>query len=203
MKHLAAILALVIGASFFTTCKKGKDDPAFSLLTRKARLAGDWTVESGTVSFTYLFRPDPPYNELYSFTGSDLKLNTTEFNQTPTIYVGKYLLNLTFKKDGSFSLTETITGTSVSAFSASGTWNFTSGVGKAKNKDGVILRINSVTGGESDGHLFNRFGTELTYSIAGLRNKKLSLESSGLVYQAGNGDKISYGSQYTFKARGN
>ena len=202
MKHFTTLLALVICASLFTTCKKGKDDPSISFRTRKARLTGDWTMTKGTVALSYFYNPDPPYNELFSFNGSDMTLNTTETTQQPIIYVGKYFLFLSIKKDGKFSLTETITGTSVSTFKASGTWNFTSGVGEAKNKEGVVLKIEDVTGGESDEHLFNRFGMELTYKITELRHKELALESDGQIYMAQNGDHISYGSQYTFKAQG-
>jgi hypothetical protein len=200
MKKLAALMALAACALLFTTCKKGKDDPMISLLTRKARVVGDWRLTKGSVSLTWLESQGSGYNELFTFEGSEMSVHTTESSGPPIIYVGKYVLSLNFKKDGTFTLTETITGMTASSFAASGTWNFTSGVGKAKNKDGIVLQITQVTRGDNDGHLFNKLGMEFTYKITELRNKKMALEADTEIYHTQDGDNITYSSRYTFEA---
>lgn len=40
---------LAVGATQFTGCKKGEEDPGLSFRSRKGRLAGDWTVNSFTM----------------------------------------------------------------------------------------------------------------------------------------------------------
>jgi hypothetical protein len=198
MKKLAALMALAVCAMFLTTCKKGKDDPAFSLLTRKARLTGEWQLTRGNASITY---PDPDldliFNEYYVFDGSSVSLNMTETGQPPIIYTGKYGVALSIKKDGTFTLTETLVS---NMFYASGTWNFTSGVGKAKNKDGVLFKITNLTSGKSNTHLFNQADMEFSYKIIELRNKKIVLEGDVDLYRYPAGkDYASYSSHYEFK----
>jgi hypothetical protein len=42
--YLAPILLLFIAIGSITSCKKGEDDPAISLRSRKARFANTWTL---------------------------------------------------------------------------------------------------------------------------------------------------------------
>lgn len=198
MKKLSALAVLAACILLFSTCKKGKDDPAISLLSRKARLAGEWQITRGSVSITY---PNPAlntvYNEYYAFDGTNVTINMTESGQIPTIYISKYLLTLNIKKDGTFTLTETA---GVSKLSASGTWNFTSGVGKAKNKDGVIFKITDLASGKSSAHLFSQSHLEFSYKINELRNKKLVLEGDLDLYRyPAEKDYTSYSSRYELK----
>ncbi|MDI1354736.1 MAG: hypothetical protein PSX36_07450 [bacterium] len=52
MKKLLIVLCALafISASFFTSCKKYEDGPAISLRTKKARLQGDWQLESFSIN---------------------------------------------------------------------------------------------------------------------------------------------------------
>ena len=43
---LIALLISFTGSLFLTSCKKGEDDPFFSLYTRKMRVTGDWKLKS-------------------------------------------------------------------------------------------------------------------------------------------------------------
>jgi len=45
MKKTTLFLAVLIIIFFFGSCGKYEDGPAFSLLTKKARLTGEWQVE--------------------------------------------------------------------------------------------------------------------------------------------------------------
>ncbi|MDD4575741.1 MAG: hypothetical protein PHI36_04870, partial [Bacteroidales bacterium] len=45
MKNYKIILLLLaVFATTFSACKKGEDDPALSLRSRKARVAGEWKM---------------------------------------------------------------------------------------------------------------------------------------------------------------
>lgn len=52
MKKLitALCLAALVSTTVLTSCKKYEDGPAFSLLTKKARLTGDWKIDNYTVN---------------------------------------------------------------------------------------------------------------------------------------------------------
>lgn len=45
-KITLSVLATIVLAVSITSCKKGKDDPGFTLLSRKARVAGEWKITS-------------------------------------------------------------------------------------------------------------------------------------------------------------
>ena len=60
MKMLIGALALTLSGAAFAAeppapkkecccCKKGEDDPVFSLRTRKARVEGKWTIQTGSL----------------------------------------------------------------------------------------------------------------------------------------------------------
>ena len=48
LRCLAAIVLLAIITALFPACKKGENDPAFSLRSRKSRISGELTMESAT-----------------------------------------------------------------------------------------------------------------------------------------------------------
>jgi hypothetical protein len=54
MKKLTkAVLAILVVASSITACKKGEGDPAISLRSRAARVAGEWTIDSQEIKSDY------------------------------------------------------------------------------------------------------------------------------------------------------
>ena len=164
---------LVFCSLLFSNCKKGKDDPSISLLSRKTRLTGEWNMTRGNANFTYRESGQPTINQAFSFQGASLTLNETETSGPPIIYTGSYTLWLKMGQKGEFEMTENLNG---SIFSASGTWNFTGKVGENKNKEEVVFIINSVRTGASNEHLFNKLRTEFTYKL-------IALHIIGLVHQ--------------------
>ena len=119
------------------------------------------------------------YNESYTFDGSNVKVNVTSPNN-PVVYTGKYSLLLDITKDGKFSFEESLAG---SKLSASGTWNFNTGIGEEKRKESVIFSIGEVAQGDINGYnLFNRSCAGFLYKIKELRNKKIVINSSGKIY---------------------
>ncbi len=118
---LTAFLAL-------NCCKKGDDDPAISLLSRKARICGKWKLaemKSNVLCFNSVFS--------YDFNGKTI----TGMDDGVTIS-GPYSEELEIKKDGTFEqvTTGSVTGqgeTIPMNRKASGIWYFA-----GKNKDSEI-----------------------------------------------------------------
>lgn len=173
----------------FNSCKKGEGDPAIFLRSRKARLCGDWRLVSGTVSFN-----SDSYARKYDFDGSNFTQYDTYTGGYPVVYKGKYVLNLSIKKDGTFRLNE---AAGSNALDASGTWRFNSGVGKRKSKESVIFEITEINHGKmSEGHVFNNNASSFSYSLKGLKNKELQLEAYELLQSNSGADEISQNSYF-------
>ena len=188
MTYVKLASVLLISLMVFSECKKGEDDPKISLRTRKARLAGEWRLVSGSASMT-----TDGYNEAYVFDGSNVKYTTTLYYPVSA----KYVLNLTILKDGTFTFKEFLFG---STLEASGTWNFNAGVGKTKKKEQVNFSIDDVQSGYTYGYnLFNRYEVSFVYTIRELRNKRLVINSSGKIYQNSKGKYITLSTDYIFQ----
>ncbi len=180
---------------FFSNCKKGPEDPEFSIRTRKQRLTGEWSMKSGNASITHLSTTDPPFNQNLTFNGSKVELNETENSSVGIIYIFPYSLVLNIKRDGTFNFRE-MYGSNL--LEANGRWNFEYGSGKSKNKEEVKFEIEEVTKGLTVGHVFNEQRTIFTYKLVQLMNKDLKIESLIKTYINANGDRTTYTNRYTF-----
>lgn len=190
MKYIFKAFILIAGLVLcFAGCKKGEDDPAVSLRTRKARLAGEWRLISGKAS-----RTAEGYNESFTFDGSSMKVNVTSYY--PVVYTGKYSLGLTIKKDGSFTFKENFAG---GILDGKGVWNFNTGVGEDKKKEAVIFTIDKVDHGYTADNMFNRYSVNFIYKIKELRNKKLVIYSAGKVYVDTKGNYVTLSTEYVFQ----
>jgi len=156
-----AFLMLAVGGVMLVTpsCKKGENDPALSLSSRKARISGEWNVASYEATTS-------------DVDGTDLDKTTTSFDGTnvtstwsstsggtTTLGTGSdvitvSLADMMINKDGSYEIhwnqvsvnTQTIFGfvvvtTTTSTNTEMGSWSF---VGKAKvdeykNKERVVM----------------------------------------------------------------
>jgi hypothetical protein len=167
-----------------TACKKGVDDPAFSLLSRKARMAGSWQLSSAHLKVNGTAAGKISTYE-YDVKGSDLTLTVTTAGSS-TVYVTQFSLTVNMSKDGSFDFNEKLGSSEIKA---SGRWSFNSGAGESKKKADVVYVLETVQeGATTDGFLFNRLNTNFEYFIRELRSKKLVLETSSFVYINANGD---------------
>lgn len=122
MKNLKIALLLVLAAAFvLPACKKGENDPFLSLLSRKARVVGEWELKSGTITYngTTVTYPQPNYTQTFEFKG-----------------------------DHTYSITEVDNGsTSVEQ----GSWAFSGAAKDLdlKNKEALLLYSTSYTSGSS------------------------------------------------------
>lgn len=155
------VIMLAAAALIFATpsCKKGENDPFLSLLSRRARISGDWILSaymsestwsdgSGDSSTSSAESTDgKTLTTSYSYTSSG---TTTTWTSTTTIDDASWTIN----KDGTYSMTMNTTtvttqdlgggwsqtDTETEKSSESGSWSF---VGKAKdeykNKERVVF----------------------------------------------------------------
>jgi len=132
------IVALMAATTVpFSGCKKGEGDPGISFRSRKARIAGEWTVTKGSGTSV-----DDQSNTTVIWTMEGTTLTTTitvgtNPSATTTLTFDHKII---IDKDGTWSSTynESTTGYS-QAVTESGTWNFTGGVGDSKNKSQVVM----------------------------------------------------------------
>jgi hypothetical protein len=172
---LSMVISIVMPA-----CKKGEDDPFISLRSRKSRVAGEWKVESKE-DLKNIMVSSPSQNidavEKTSISGSSYSNVYTDAvgSNTKTGTVNTY--NMNFDKDGNFSSVfelqkVNVLGTppfetretTVTRIENSGTWNFLSNVGDAKNKEYLSLSTNKSTTTETITTVDPSFPTQVSTS---------------------------------------
>lgn len=144
---LATILVL-------PSCKKGDGDPFFSLLSRKARLAGEWQVTSLTQTYSYTNKEVST-----TFDGSSKSVTYTVKDTTITIplpsphdstydykteqkYSGSIIYN--FEKSGTYYYRETFKNDNTfqtENIECDGLWYFTGGNKATGYKDKELLGL--------------------------------------------------------------
>ncbi len=172
----------------FVSCKKGDGDPFLSLLSRKARVTGDWKVSSLTSTLKYK-------NQVYETTYDGLKkkvvhtVKDTSINGTVTNYVTTQTFtgetHTDYKKDGSYYYTETFqndsTGNSIT-IEINGDWYFMGGNSQNGYKDKELLAM-QVTDyiynpniGNDYTTIYQGANTLDVYEIYQLKNKEIILK---------------------------
>jgi hypothetical protein len=196
MKKSHPLLLLFVMLSL-VQCKKGEEDPSFTLKSRGKRLEGEWRMGSGYASFTYNYQS--AYNESWSFDGVNFRLNTTE-SGPPVTYIGKYFLNLAIRKDGTFDFTEF---SPYGMLQCSGTWCFTQSKGKEKKKESVLFIVTATQQGYTYSGIFNRTAASFRYHLTRLANKDMTLHSDGKLGMNSDSESISCETDYKFTSHEN
>lgn len=177
-KTLLIALSGLMLTGAMTSCKKGENDPFLSLKSRKARVAGEWTV---TKSENY----DKIVNGSVTQTNTATYDGTTETNVEVTSSGGgsvsetttsTYTVKYVFEKDGTYTQTQSSAGgTTV----VSGNWLF---LGKnkdteLKNKEAIMLTILKTvvtpTGGDAETTTETGYNTNMVLTIDQLKSKEM------------------------------
>lgn len=188
------LLSLVLLSTLLLIgCKKGENDPFLSLRTRKSRVVGDWHISSGNSELSATEAGKRPYTERYIIKADDIKVIASYYAGPPITLA--YALTVSFKKEGTVDVYEKI-GTS--ECHATGTWDFSSGVGKGKSKTNLVLRISDISSGTIYNSLFCGFRTAGVYHIRELRDKKMVLEMTDQLNTDAAGYGTSIYSSFTF-----
>ncbi len=175
------------------SCRKGEDDPALTLLTRKTRVSGNWKLQQGRLILGIKDSTQNAQSYRFTFKSDSYDLskvyNGANFN-------GPSELTLSFSKKGKFSFKQTIDN---DTFEASGTWDFQGKGAGYKNKERMIIKLDNVKGYLEDYSKFNKGSANFSYRIKQLHNKLMVLEvDEELVYL----DETSFGyyitAEYTF-----
>ncbi len=144
------------------SCKKGENDPALSLKSRKARLAGEYNVDSWEMNENTVYLDGDKETVMIEIEGDKGTITLTDqpsgespIERSGTITVNE--LTYTFEKDGTWSRVIDIETTTVEdgffdvdrtevttkiSTTESGTWSFLGGQSEEfKNKERISLSI--------------------------------------------------------------
>lgn len=217
MKNIFKITLLLLIGTFFYSCKKGPEDPAISFRSRKARLTGDWvgTNYSSEINSTSANTNGQTSSTKETINSGETEISIKTESGTKTITASGTVSfhNLEITKDGDYFYSlqyntvanyndTTATGTSLTitkkvskTINKQGKWAFTGKLDGSKNKENVLLSLNSVkenttieTTTVSNGNsstVSNSIDTENIYQtgelaevwqIVQLKNKILKLE---------------------------
>ena len=139
------MIRIITSLTILSSCKKGANDPFLSLHSRKARVAGDWTLKKADGTST-----SGTSTTTSSFDGTTLTETSAGVSTKST-----YSLKYKFDKKGTYTSTLII---DTDTWDETGTWNFTSGIGKDKNKDHIIIKTLTST------HKYGSTTTTSTYT---------------------------------------
>lgn len=169
-----ALAALMIAGVSLESCKKGEGDPFLSLKSRKARVAGEWTVSAGegkdvssSITSTWTYNGTVKTTTVGSASAEDKFTETYEFEKD-----GKF----TYKhvdNNGSTATTDTWTGT----------WNFTGGVGDVKNKSQIVLNVLTYSDGSSTTTYTGSDAPSMVMDIYELKSKEMIFKGTGTTTQ--------------------
>lgn len=159
--------------SVFSSCKKGENDPFFSIKSRKARLVGDWVISEGTVdnngnylsgnnTSSWQIKYKYSINELH-FNGFDNNMNNNIQSIDTIQEIYTYSEKIEFKKDYTFEVEINVTIKSVkgvavtqptnSVYKYEGNWSFGSKNKEKdlKNKEYLVLQFTNSNMVETQG----------------------------------------------------
>lgn len=197
MRNIVKLILFAFIITNLASCKKGEDDPFLSVRTRKSRVVGDWTVKSGTMVYSYS-NQNSSSSDNVTFSGiayTDVSSSTYNNTTTSVTNTGTFSYKINFVKDGSFKMTQVFDG---STYITNGFWNFTSGIGKLKNKEQIVLNVTSqVDGNSGNTSVFTGNKSTMTFNIRELRNKKMVLTSEDTSVDTGTTNSTK--EEYTFE----
>ncbi len=109
MKFKKLILISVLGiATLFSSCKKGADDPAFSFMSRDARITADWVLSSMNETNVHVIKGGSSTyttTKTYVFDGTTIQYTLKDdFGTQTTSYPYSYEINI--NKKGTYNETE-------------------------------------------------------------------------------------------------
>ena len=184
MKRIITIsILLIINIITVQSCKKGENDPLFSLSTRSNRLSGNWEVVKEEIKETITknnvgdtsYVINSIYNGTYKATATQYSILDTTFTHHDTIY---YKEEIKFTEDGKYFKSFKMSDNS-NTIETEGNWIFLgkSEANNLKNKEALLLTTTKHL--QTDGtttNINNYTNTDgITYVINQLKNKELIL----------------------------
>lgn len=173
-----ALIAVTISSVSFVGCKKGEGDPFLSLSSRKARMSGEWKVTKGEGTASYTFASQN-FTETMTYDGAQ-QVTVTTTSAGSSTNTDKYTSEMTFEKDGAYKMVYVDNnGSSAVTTTQTGVWNFTGGVGEAKNKSSVVIYVESWTSGSTTETYTGANRPTMLYDVYQLKGKEIILIDKG------------------------
>ena len=172
-KTIYLLSGIILSAIVFNGCKKGDEDPFLSLKSRKARLEGDWKLNSGTETYV---QPATLTNTSTTYTNSTAATTGSSFgfNVSQTV---AYTLEIKIDKNGTYTKTENNDG---DVTTEQGRWVFAGGAGDYKNKEQVVMSPTSITDKNGNTTTYTNNDYSAGYDLICLKSKKLHIKSSSI-----------------------
>lgn len=190
-KHLtlfSGFLFIIMVLCCLPSCKKGDGDPFISLLSRKARLSGEWKVSNLAIIYQYA-------NKVRETTYDGItkkvvyKVADTNINGSTTTYIKNWSFSgdiiTDFEKNGTYYYQETFkddsSGLTVT-IEKNGMWYFMgpNQDNGYKDKELLALQVNQYSYNPSVGQdhltIFQGENSVEVYEIYGLKNKEVTLK---------------------------
>jgi hypothetical protein len=166
MKHLLNFAILLLLGTIFYSCKKGPEDPGISFRSRKARITGEWigTNYSSEINSTIANTnaQTSTSKETISSGETDISIKTESGTKTITATGtinfhtfeitkdGDYFYSLQYNTVANYTDT-TISGETLAitkkvtkTVNKQGKWTFTGKLDGSKNKENILLSLNSI-----------------------------------------------------------
>lgn len=146
---------LILGLVIFSSCKKGEEDPAFSLATRTSRISGEWKLSEIESRSVFNTGQENEYERVVDGNGSQINELQVFGNDSTWIVSTINDYSMTINKDGTWSKiidlnvksTQRINGdysTLITSFqqtiTTSGTWEFVK-TSKYQKGQGELVRF--------------------------------------------------------------
>ncbi|HLP53431.1 MAG TPA: hypothetical protein VK151_00295 [Fluviicola sp.] len=184
-----ALCGLLLSTTFLSSCKKGEDDPFFSLRSRKARIAGEWNVtkmqyNESSVSNNTTETSTITYD---GTTETTVDTYTTMGSTITTTQTDTYTEQYTFEKDGTYTYVRNYGSGTVTV---EGTWIF---LGKSKEnelkkKEAILLTETKYTTSNNT-VAYTGINDGRVITIRELRNKTMVWHSTYSESSNGNTDE--------------
>lgn len=183
IKNLLIVFLILTILISNTNCRKGEDDPFFSIHTRKARLTNEWVLIEGSQTSTQTIGQSSLTFD-YVITEDSISYFDGYENQTKA-----YSETLTFNKDETFSIKseQEYFETNIFTTTHAGQWSFISSDGDYKNKERVKLLIETMTTaymGQSSTTTYNQDDVSYILSLTKLSNDELNFDFDFTVQDA-------------------
>lgn len=171
MKKSFLISGIILSGIFFEGCKKGEEDPFLSLRSRKARLEGEWKLNSGTSTYS---QPSSNTNTTTTFTNTTQTTTGTVWG-LPVNNTSPYTFTIKMNKDGTYESTINDDG---DITLEKGRWTFAGGTGDYKKKEQVVMSPTSVTDENGNTTTYANSDYSSAYDLVMLKNKEMKIKLS-------------------------
>lgn len=132
----ASLLVILCTFICLAACKKGENDPSFSLRTRKARACDEWNLKEGYLTAKVVDINNQSSSITYSLSGTEYSVGIIGKGTA----VGAFEIELNMQNDNSFVCKQLI---DQDLEITRGDWQFMKKQGEFKNKERILFKTDN------------------------------------------------------------